>query len=152
MGDVVLRLVFIEKVDGASADRHVDDSDIYVVGSLLYHGASEVVDGCEAVVLTAEWRHCYVPFAALAPGVGEVDGCHHLEACVESLAVLRFDACVALHVRLSEAEVDVEVGVELLGLLHIACTAHSVVVEVEHGVFFIKAGHVSFFVLSIAQQ
>ena len=49
---------------------------------------------------------------------------HHLEAWGHASSVLGLDFGVAFHVRLSETEVDVEVGVEIVRLVDRAAIVH----------------------------
>ncbi len=108
---VIVDAVRQEGLDVAAADGDVDDAHLDIVRKVLHQRPAEVVGGREAGAGTAERRDGGVPLALLAPHLGEIDGRHHLEAVAHALEVLRLNAGVALHVGLSEAEVDVEIGV-----------------------------------------
>ena len=100
-----------------ASDSHGDDAHAHILGQVFCQCSSEVVDRRESGVLTAERRQGLVPLAHFPAALRIVDGSHHLEPVVQALQVLRFGSCRSLHVRLSEAEEDVEVVVR--------CRTHS---------------------------
>ena len=87
------------------------NTNLHFLGQVLTHGASEVVGRSESCALATKRRHCGVPLTHLALGVAEVYGSHHLESLRHILIVLSLGSGVALHVRLSKAEINLEVGV-----------------------------------------
>ena len=86
-----------------------------VLGQILTHGATEIVGRGDTGALATERRNGSVPLAHLALGIAEVNGSHHLESLGHILIVLSLRPCIALHIRLTEAEIDMEVGVGLVG-------------------------------------
>ena len=100
-------------LDIASANGHVNDANAHVLGQILDHCAAEVIDWRQASVFAAQGRNGGVDFTHLAAHFREIDGGHHLVACVNVLAVNVFNLGVAFHIRLSEAEINVHLFVVL---------------------------------------
>ena len=94
-----------------SADGHVDDADADFLWQGGYERATEVVNGCQSVVRAAQRRQGRIPLAHLAAAAVVVHGSHHEETGIHAFEVLCLRAGSAFHIRLSEAEEDVEIGV-----------------------------------------
>ena len=116
-----LGIVVLEQVlNAASADGDMDDADLNAVWQFLHHGPAEVVGWCQAREWTAEWWSGGVPFifltclSVMVTLVGFVIYCgHHLKTGINPLVVLGFWTCRTFHVRLSDTDVDVEIGVRV---------------------------------------
>ena len=119
-------LVLVELLDGASSDGHVDDTHGDGVGQVRHHRPSEIVCWRESRVLSAEWGIGGVPLPFLPVHVGHVHSCHHLETRIHVLPVLCLYGRIPFHIRLTEAEENVEVGIEGVGLLGLATVHHFV--------------------------
>ena len=108
---VVLNLVGHETFDFDATDGHVNHTDADIVGKRSHEGAAEVVGRGESGVRTAEWGSGLTPFAGFASTLCIINGGHQQEARSHALEILCLRTCIPLHVRLPEAEEDVEVGV-----------------------------------------
>ena len=105
--------VFHKCLDIATANGNVYHADTYVFGQVLNHCATKVVDRCKASVFAAERRNSRVHFAHFAAHFRKIDGGHHLEARIDILTVNLLNLGVALHIRLSEAEINLQLFVVL---------------------------------------
>ena len=110
--DDAFALVFVEEFDRASAHRHVDDTHADILRQVLHHSSSEVVGRRQSCPVSAKRRISRVPLSRFSVLCWHIHSRHHLESRVDILTVLVFNGRIALHVRLSEAEVDMEIRVE----------------------------------------
>jgi len=104
-------LVFFEERNLAAADGDIDDADLDVGRKLGDELATEEVGRAEARHGAAQRRIGRIPVALLAFHLGEVDGGEDLEAWIDGALVFVGDAGETLHVRLPEAEENVEIRV-----------------------------------------
>ena len=114
VGEFLLAFVLVEHLDGAASHGYGDDTDLDVLGQCGDHGAAEVVAHAEFPDGADDRAVGDVLVAEHAGGAGEIGGGEHPEAAVHAF-VAGLPLGIALHVGLSEAEVDVEVGVGFLG-------------------------------------
>ena len=113
--DVLLVRILVPELQLGARDGHVDDAHADVRRQVLDHLAAEEIDRTQVVAFPADGRRGRVPMALLPSVAGHVDRRHELEARVVEALVLRRRPGPGLHVGLSEAEVDVEIGVGPLG-------------------------------------
>ena len=106
-GDAVRK----ECLDMASSDGHIDDTDPYIFRKSLDKSPSEVVCRSESCVRTAERRYCSVPFSLFATSFLVVDCRHHHESVADTFKILLLYAGISLHVRLAEAQIDMEIRI-----------------------------------------
>ena len=98
----------------------MDDTHTDVVGKRLHQRAAKPVGRCQTVVRTTERRNGFAPLAHLAAPLWVVDGRHQQETRAGTRQVLCFRTRGSLHVRLSEAEEDVEILVGFRSLLRLS--------------------------------
>ena len=98
-----------EAVDADAADGDMHDAHLVAFRQILQQGAAEIIDRRQSGILAAQRRQGLVPLAHLAGLVGEIDGGEIQEIVGHPDGILRLDAGVALHIRLPEAEEDMEI-------------------------------------------
>ena len=96
--DVARDAVGQESLNVNTADGHVDDTNLDVVGRRGHHRAAKPVGRRQAGIGTAERSRSLAPLAHLATLVGEIDGRHQQEARARAGQVLSLRAGIALHV------------------------------------------------------
>ena len=85
------------------------DAHFVAFRQVLQQRAAEIIDRRQTGILAAQRRQGLVPLAHLAGLVGEIDGGEIQEIVGHPDGILRLDAGVALHIRLPEAEEDMEI-------------------------------------------
>ena len=117
---VVVNAVGQESLDVDAADGHMDDADLDVLRQGGHQRTAEPVGRCQSCIRTTEWGDGLVPFAHLpfreCFGGGVIHCGHPQEPWAGALQVLGFRTGGSLHVRLSETEKDVEIGIRFLGV------------------------------------
>ena len=108
---IVVDRVLHKRLYLTTAYSHRDNAHPDAVGQVGNHRPAKIVDGRQAGILTAERRHGSVPLSHPATELMVVDGCHHSEPRVNPRKVLRLYLGIALHIRLSETEEDIEIGI-----------------------------------------
>ena len=98
-----------ETVDADAADGDMHDAHLMAFRQVFQQGAAEIIDRSQTGILAAQRRQGLVPLAHLAGLVGEVDGGEVQEIVGHPDGILRLDARVALHIRLPEAEENMEI-------------------------------------------
>ena len=112
LGHPGIVVVGMEHIDGAAVYGHDDAAHALVRRQVLEHGSSEIVHGAQLGPLAGEWGYGFPP---LPGGVGvAVAGCEVQETLADD-GVFGRGRCLSDHVRLSDGEIDVEVGVLRLG-------------------------------------
>ena len=109
--DIVVDRVTHKRLDMTTADSHGDHTHAHVLRQSCHHLTTEIIYGSKTGILAAKWRRCRIPLPYLAPQPVVVDSSHHLESRIHTREILWFYLCVALHIALSEAEEDIEVGI-----------------------------------------
>ena len=106
---VLVDAVRQEAVDADAADGDVHDAHLVAFREVLQQGTAEIIDRGESGILAAQRRQGLVPLAHLAGLVGEIDGGEVQEIVGHPDGILRLDAGIALHIRLPEAEENMEI-------------------------------------------
>ena len=109
--NISLHLLGHEALDADAADGHMNHTDAHAVGQLRHQRAAEPVDGRQTRIGATEWSGSFTPLARRAAARGIVHRRHQQEARTGRRNILGLGACGALHVRLAEAEKDVEIGI-----------------------------------------
>ena len=117
--DIISDAVRKECLDMASSDSDIDDSHPDIFRKSLGQCPSEIVSRSKSCVLTAERRHSRVPLPLDASPFLIVDRCHHHETVAHPFKILLLDTGVSFHIRLAEAQIDMEI--RILGL----CCKHA---------------------------
>ena len=108
---VVLDAVGQETLDVNTANGHVDDANADILRQRLDHRATKPVGRCQTRIRAAEWGRGFAPLPHLAASLRIVNGWHEQETGTRTGDVLCLRLGCSLHVRLSEAEEDVEIGI-----------------------------------------
>ena len=130
--DIRCDLFLHEAFNLGATDSDVNDTHLDIPGQVLYHGTAKVVGHAETRTLTDNGRRGGVPLSHRALGIGEVDASQHLEARIDIL-VDGLGRCVALHVRLAEAEVDIEVRIDARRRLLAVVTGEHHLIQIAVG-------------------
>ena len=122
--DVVRDAVGQETLDVDTANGNVDDTNLDIIGQRGHEGTAEPVGRGQTSILTAQGSRSLAPLALLTgfpnivtfrnatiPWLCIVHGWHQQEAGTGAGIIDSLGTGVALHIRLSEAEEDVEVRV-----------------------------------------
>ena len=112
--NVFLVRILVPELQLGARDGHVDDAHADVRRQVFDHLAAEEIDRTQVVAFPADGRRSRVPMALLPSVAGHVDRRHELETRIVEALVLRRRPGAGLHVGLSEAEIDVEIGVGFL--------------------------------------
>ena len=104
--------IFRQLLNSVVESCHGHDTNSFI-GEILRHHAAEIVDEAKAGALLYQRGHSVVPVAGFANGRGEIATGHHLEVGgnVDAVNLLDCGLIFAVHVTLSYAQVNVEVGV-----------------------------------------
>ena len=114
--------VLVEHLNRAATHGNSDHTDL-LVRQLLHHCAAEIVSRAKLTNRADNRTLGFIPVAQLPLRTIEVTRSQHLEPVVHIPHILRFPLGVTLHVRLSEAYIDIKVRIHLCLHTH-HCAAH----------------------------
>ena len=100
-----------ETLDVDTADGYMDDTYTDILRQGLDHRTAEPVGRCQTGIRTTEWGRGLAPLTHLTASLWIVDSRHEQETGTWTGDVLCLGLGCSLHVRLSEAEEDVEIGI-----------------------------------------
>ncbi len=115
---IALDAVGQESLDVDAADSHVDYADFDILGQRADERSSEPVGRRQSRIGAAQRSRCLAPLSHLSSLLGEVDGGHQQEPRSRALHVLGLRPCSPFHIRLAEAQEDIEIRVRFLGAGH----------------------------------
>ena len=110
--ELVLIEVLVEHLDGAATHGNGNHTD-FLIRECIHHCTSEIVGRAELTHWTDDRALRRIPVSKFTLGRIKITGCQHLETLIYVSHILSFPLGIALHVRLSETQVDIEVGVYL---------------------------------------
>ena len=117
MGHITGYAVFHKRLDMATANGHVDDSDTDIFRQSGHQCTPEVIHRSKSRIGTAKRWYGRIPMSLLAFPSGIVHRSHHAETFVHSVHIPDFGTCIPLHVRLSETEEDIEIRIGFSAIL-----------------------------------
>ena len=124
--DIIGTRIRVKQFDLATTHGHIDNTHALAFRQAVAERASEIVGRCQSCSHAHQWRHGLIPLPHLAsrqiqrirtliPGIRfhrrriEIHGSHRQKALRYILEILRLRTGIALHIRLSETEEDMEI-------------------------------------------
>ena len=108
-----IRLIgtLVEKVDAGTAHSHGDGSHLDAVWQVIHHLSSEIIYRSEASVWSCLRRDSGMPLSLFPSCLLIIHGIHSHESWIYSCPVDVFNGGIALHVRLSETEINLKIRI-----------------------------------------
>ena len=125
-GDIIGTRICVKKFYLTTTHGHIDDTYALVFRQTVTERTSEIVGRCQSRRHAYQWRNRLIPFpfltgrefqgvGTLIPGIGlhrrriEIHGSHRQETGGNTDEILRLRTCITLHIRLPEAEENMEI-------------------------------------------
>ena len=111
-----IRLIgtLVEEVDAGTAHSHGDGSHLDAVGQIVHHLSAEIIYRSETCAWSCLRRNGSMPLSFFPSCLFIIHGIHCHESWIHTRPVNVFDGGITLHVRLSEAEIDLKIWVGLI--------------------------------------
>ena len=106
--------ILVEHLDGTATHGNGNDTNL-LISQFSHHRTTEIVGRTKLAIRTDNRTFGLIPIAQSTFGTGivEITGSQHLEPLVNVTHILGLPLGIALHVRLSEADVDIEIGINI---------------------------------------
>ena len=108
---VSLTGTLIEEVNASATHRHGDGSHLDAIRQVIYHFSAKVIHRTQACAWSCLWWNSRMPLSLLPSCFFIIHGIHRHESWINSCSVNVFNGSIALHVRLSEAEINLKIWV-----------------------------------------
>ena len=108
-----IRLIgtLIEEVNASATHCHSDGSHLDAIRQVIYHFSAKVIHRSQACAWTCLRWNSRMPLSFFPSSFFIIHGIHCHESWIHSCSVDVFNGGIALHIRLSEAEINLKIGV-----------------------------------------
>ena len=101
----------IEEVNASTTHRHGDGSHLDAIRQVIYHFSAKVIHRTQASAWSYLRWNGSIPLSFFPSSFFIIHGIHSHESWIHSCSVDVFNGGIALHIRLSETEINLKIGV-----------------------------------------